>query len=139
LVVIYFAVMMKVSADLAVENRHVEWDAWLFGLIPVVLPLLFFAAVFTLRLWWALNQRKTIFVELDDAGVTFSSGDGKDSRAWTTFGRFKETRRSFIVWQRLSRNHLIIPKRALPDDQTRKWLEQTLHSNLQPSTWFFLI
>lgn len=72
-----------------------------------------------------------------DETITFAAKEAAGVLPWTTYTWFKETRRSFILWQRGSRAWLLLPKRQFQSAEEVDRMRSLLAKHLTPSRWFF--
>jgi hypothetical protein len=95
-------------------------------------------SIATIHPW--LSHKKHLIpseVALSTESIASASSDGVGVLPWTTYTRYKETRRSFIIWN--PQNHLwvLLPRRAFvsPDDWQR--CRELLARHLRKSRLFF--
>jgi hypothetical protein len=105
-----------------------------FGLPFLVLIVAMVPLVVATREWLAGRRVEEIDVALREEGVTLSAMDSTATVGWEVYGRFKETPRSFIIWQPGGGGWLLLPKRLLADDQAARCRE-LLASRCTRSTW----
>lgn len=86
---------------------------------------------------WYVYRNYPQEVALSEEGIALASRDEHSELKWTASLRFKETRRSFIIWTSPGPAWLMLPKRAFssPDDLRRCTVLLTSH--LPRSRWFF--
>jgi hypothetical protein len=76
-------------------------------------------------------------VVLSEEAMFFATSEGSGTIPWTSYQHFKETRKSFILWQRGTRQWVLFPKRGFTsreDLQRARWL---FEGHLRRSRWFF--
>lgn len=70
-----------------------------------------------------------------DESMTFAGAEGAGVLPWTTYTWFKETRRSFILWQRGTAAWVLLPKRQFRSAEEVSHMRTLLTQHLKPSGW----
>src|SRR5581483_12170514 len=69
--------------------------------------------------------------------IHIASRDGTNTLPWTTYSCYKETRRSFILWNSRDAYWLLLPKRFFGSPQDQDVCRALLGSHLRRTRWFF--
>jgi hypothetical protein len=86
---------------------------------------------------WFLHRRLLTpqEVSLTADAITCASADGDASVPWTAYARYKETRRSFILWK--GQVWMLVPKRAFASAEELDRCRALFATHLERSRWFF--
>ncbi len=108
-------------------------------MIPIWAAMVPFMYLMVSLATWRQHKKYLIPQEviLSANSIRMTSSDGNSTLPWSTYPRYKETRRLFILWNPRGRVWFMLPKRAfaLKDDQER--CRMLLASNSRPSRWYF--
>lgn len=110
-----------------------------YFIIPFGLFMMIFLTLVVTTRNWLLHKKHLLTNEIgfSDESIELASPDGVAEVPWSTYGCFKETRRSFFLWKRGSPAWLLIPKRALDSAHALSNFRELLARHLARSTWFF--
>jgi hypothetical protein len=109
-----------------------------FSIPTAIIGAALFFTVFTVKGWFGNRKHFTPqTVALSERQIAFTSADGTYSVPWEGYRRFKETRRSFLIWQGFAGHWLLLPKSALPTSQAIDRCRELLQAHLAASDWFF--
>jgi len=89
--------------------------------------------------WWSHSRRAAaVDLVLSPDSIAFSGPEGSGALPWSTYDRFKETRRSFFLWKSSGASAwMLLPKRAFATVEEADRCRDMLSSHLRPSSWFF--
>jgi hypothetical protein len=104
------------------------------SVIGAVLLIIFLAAHS-----WTLHTRslRQRTITLGATSLSIRSNDGAFTVPLSAYSAFKETRWSFLLWDRFSRSWLLLPKTAFPSVDSIDRCRELLSKHLKHSTWFF--
>jgi len=110
-----------------------------YFMIPMGLFMMAFLTILVTTRNWLAHKSHLVPNEISfsDESIEMASPDGVAEVPWSTYGCFKETRRSFFLWKRGSSAWLMIPKRALDSPHALANFRELLVRHLTRSTWFF--
>jgi hypothetical protein len=109
---------------------------FMFMLPTTLLMALMIIAIASIHPWF--SHRKLLTdqeVLLSADAITFASADGASSVPWSTYARYKETRRSLLIWK--GRLWMLLPKRAFASADQLDRCRALLVRHLGRSRWFF--
>lgn len=107
-------------------------------LVIIELFLFFFITTYTwLMHRQAISTMSNQSVTIADIGFMCESSLGQTAYSWERPTSFKETRRSFFIWQPGTRFWLLLPKSAFPSAASIDACRTILCAHAKPSTWFF--
>jgi hypothetical protein len=110
-----------------------------FFVLPSLLVMnAFLILVISVNAWWTLSRGAVPQdVSLSEESIAFSSRDASGTLPWSTYPYFKETRWSFILWNRRTSGWMMFPKREFASDDDTNRCREILKRNLVESRWFF--
>jgi hypothetical protein len=76
-------------------------------------------------------------IVLSKESIQITSSDEASVIPWKTYKYFKETRRSFIIWDPKGSHWFLLPKRAFTSAADLEKCREFLAQNLKPSRQFF--
>jgi hypothetical protein len=109
---------------------------FMFMLPTTLLMALMIIALASIHPWFLhkkLLTHQEVSLSADD--ITFASADGTSRVPWTTYARYKETRRSLLLWK--GRLWMLLPKRAFASADELDRCRALLARHLIRSRWFF--
>lgn len=107
------------------------------------LPFMAFVVIGTILLYSFVTWRQHAKfltpqqVVLSAKSIRMTSRDGDGTLPWSTYPRYKETRRSFILWNPRGRAWMMLPKRAFASKDDQERCRMLLASNSRQSIWYF--
>jgi hypothetical protein len=109
--------------------------------VPTSVLMLFTPLVFAAKEWFADTHRHDLQnLQITEQGMIARSFAGTAERTWSIFSRYKETRRSFLIWGKVAgkaqSDYVLIPKRALGRAEDVEWFRSLLSARLQASSWY---
>lgn len=132
----YIVVMGAAARE---ESANLDWVNALAATIPVALPSVVFAVVLTVRVRRTLHRPLNSGVSITEQGITSTGPHGDHASRWEAFNRYRETRRSFLVWHLASRAYMLVPKRCISDDDTLRWFRHLLEMRFGAPSRLFMI
>lgn len=104
-----------------------------FLLIMSVMMIL----VIAIRDWWAHSKYLIPQqVAISEKSIQLASTDGTSILPWTTYTYYKETGRSYILWNSRTSQWLLLPKKAFSSSHDRDMCRSILARDLRLSRWF---
>lgn len=76
-------------------------------------------------------------VILSAKSIRITSRDENSALPWSSYPRYKETRRLFILWNPRGRGWLMIPKRAFASKEDQERCRMLLAGNSRAGRWYF--
>jgi hypothetical protein len=110
----------------------------IFVLPSLLVMAAFLILVISVHSWWTYSRTAVPQeLSLPPDSIGFSGPDGDGTRPWSLYNRFKETRRSFVLWNARTSAWAQLPKRAFRSEDDVQRCRDLLSRHLQPSRWFF--
>jgi hypothetical protein len=111
---------------------------FMFVIPSLLVMMVFLTLVFSVHAWWT-HSRNAVPQELSLSreSIAFSGRDGSGTLPWSVYGRFQETRWSFILWNPRTSAWTMFPKRAFTSEEDMRRCRDILSRHLQQSRWFF--
>lgn len=127
-------VMSKPNPDAV--NSPTKVFFFLLPFLVLIIPMIILLTSF--HNWFdhkkhLIPQRMTISA----GSVYLASQDGTSTLPWSTYPRYKETRRSFILWNPQTKTWIMLPKRAFASKDQIEQCRMLLASNSRQSIWYF--
>jgi hypothetical protein len=108
--------------------------------IPIMIAIMVFVILLISFGAWHLEKNSIgpLQIILTAGGIEFAGRDGSGRLPWSAYKYYRESRRSFFVWDPRGSVWFMFPKRGFASSSDLSRLRAMLQKNLKHSRWFYL-